>query len=220
MLDDSVMENKNSGLVIEPATRAIDMDTVPRDGFEFIHQARLEEDLMGSNADSNLKVLQLSTREKARDFSFFATKLKTEKTVLKQRFPRCEEFWQDEEKDEVGWCQLLLGSELCAEIYEKDDTGVQGHLPLLSHILYFSQDEIQMIIKYLYQWFVKIGMKSPIPMWLYALLACLELPVDVDFQQVLEDFQMECKRYLKYEDEYDLHVYFILAILFENFCAH
>ncbi|GFV78916.1 integrase catalytic domain-containing protein [Trichonephila clavipes] len=218
MLDDSVMENKNSGLVIEPATRPIDLDTIPQDGFEFIHQARLQEELVDSVADSNLKELELLTKKKARDFCLFATELKTKKTTLQQQFPRDEDFCQ--KKDEVEWCQFLLGSKLCAEIYETDDTGVQGQLPLLSFILYFSQDEIQILIKYIYQWFLKIGMPKPLSMWLYALLACLEIPVDVNFQQVLENFQMECKRYLKYDYAYDVQVYFISDILFENFCAH
>ncbi|GFQ64262.1 gem-associated protein 2 [Trichonephila clavata] len=219
MFDDSVMECKNSGMIVEPPARPIDLETVPEDGFEFIHRARLEEDLLHSNEPSKMKELELYAKEKAQEFSRFANSLKMKKTILQQQFPmNSEDFYP--KKDEVEWCQFLLGSKLCAKIYGTDDTGVEGHLPLLSCILYYSQDEIQMLIKYIHQWFVKIGMEKTMCMWLYSLLACLEKPVDVNFQQVLEEIQIDYKRHLKYEDEYDIQVYFILSILFQNFCAH
>ncbi|GFU56656.1 uncharacterized protein TNCV_3930491 [Trichonephila clavipes] len=183
-------------MVIQPPRRHIDLHTIPQDGYEFIHRARLEDDddLENSSLLSKMKALELVAKEKARDFSLFAEKLQMKKTILQQKFPRNREDFYPK-SDEVEWCRFLLGSKLCSKIYRTRDTGVQGHLPLLSLILYFSQDEIQMLIEYIYQWFLEIGMEEAMCMWLYALFACLEKPVDDNFQQVLEKFHFECKRF-------------------------
>ncbi|GFW29888.1 uncharacterized protein TNCV_2673381 [Trichonephila clavipes] len=185
---------KRDGMVIQPPQRHIELHTIPQDGYEFIHRAMLEEDdLENSSLLSKMKALELVAKEKARDFSLFAAKLQMKKTILQQKFPRNREDFYPK-SDEVEWCRFLLGSKLCSKIYRTRDTGVQGHLPLLSLILYFSQDEIQMLIVYIYQWFLEIGMEEAMCMWLYALFACLEKPVDDNFQQVLEKFHFECKR--------------------------
>ncbi|GFY55423.1 uncharacterized protein TNIN_83391 [Trichonephila inaurata madagascariensis] len=208
-------------MVVEAPRRHIDLDTIPSDGYEYIHKTRLAEDydLEKNPLVSKMKALELVAKEKAQDFILFATKLQTKKSILQQKFPRnSEDFFP--KSDEVEWCQFLLGSKLCSKIYRTRDTGVQGHLPLLNLILYFSQDEIQMLIEYMYQWFLEIGMEESMSMWLYALFACLEKPVDDNFQQVLENFHFECKRYLKFDYKYDVRVYFILVLLFQNFCAH
>ncbi|GFR30470.1 uncharacterized protein TNCT_191711 [Trichonephila clavata] len=223
MFNDGMMEPegnflvKNRGLYIPPPTRHIDENTVPEDGFEFIHKARLEDELVHSKAHSPMKKLEVYGKEKAQNFSLFASQLKM-KTILQQKFPRKREDFSP--KGEVEWCQFLLGSKLCAKIYDTHDTGAPGHLPLLSRILYYGQDEIQMLITYLYQWFLEIGIEKSMCMWLYALFACLEKPVDVNFQEVLENFHIDCKRYLKFDYKYDVRVYFILVLLYQNFCAH
>ncbi|GFW04640.1 uncharacterized protein TNCV_3066581 [Trichonephila clavipes] len=227
MFDDSLFEPqenffvKRGWMVIQPPQRHIDLHTIPQDGYEFIHRARLEEDddLENSSLLSKMKALELVAKEKARDFSLFAEKLQMKKTILQQKFPRNRENVYPK-SDEVEWCRFLLGSKLCSKIYRTRDTGVQGHLPLLSLILYFSQDEIQMLIEYIYQWFLEIGMEEAMCMWLYALFACLEKPVDDNFQQVLEKFHFECKRYLKHDYKYDVRVYFILVLVYQNFCAY
>ncbi|GFT80839.1 hypothetical protein TNCV_2714701 [Trichonephila clavipes] len=77
MFDDNLFEPqgnflvKRGGMVIQPPQRHIGLHTIPQDGYEFIHRARLEEDddLENSSLLSKMKALKLVAKEKARDFS-------------------------------------------------------------------------------------------------------------------------------------------------------
>ncbi|GFW98873.1 uncharacterized protein TNCV_4655001 [Trichonephila clavipes] len=157
-------------------------------------------------------------KQKAQDFANFASKLKTNKMILQQKFPKnSKDFCLA--KDEKEWCLYLFGSKICKRICGTCESGIEGQGPLLSLILYYTQDEVQMLIKLIHQWFLVIGMQKAMAMWLYALLACLETPLDEDFQKFLENFLTDCKEYRKV-DPFDVQVYYITILLFHNFCAH
>ncbi|GFQ71925.1 hypothetical protein TNCT_419451 [Trichonephila clavata] len=185
MFNDRMMEPegnffvKNRGLYIPPPTQHIDENTIPEDGFEFIHKERLEDELVHSKAHSPMKKLEVYGKEKVR--------------------------WNGAS---FSW------DPNCVQKFDTHDTGAPGHLPLLSRILYYGQVEVEMLITYLYQWFLEIGVEKSMCMWLYALFACLEKPVDANFQEVLENFHIDCKRYLKFDYKYDVRVYFILVLLY------
>ncbi|GFQ84272.1 uncharacterized protein TNCT_459631 [Trichonephila clavata] len=164
------------------------------------------------------KMMMQLGKQKAKDFFSFASKVKASKRMLQLKFPKnIKDFCLA--KDEKEWCLYLFGSKICEEIYGTCEPGIKGHEPLFSFILYYNQDEVKLLITLIYQWFLMIGMKKVMAMWLYALLAVLEKPVDENFQQVLENFFADCKNYMK-EDPFDILVYYILILLFHNFCAH
>ncbi|GFU35919.1 uncharacterized protein NPIL_610561 [Nephila pilipes] len=226
MFDDSSSEDdmyfSQKALYVEPPTRHIDLSTIPQDGSEFIHKSRLLEDLAVEAVIRNpKKSWKVSAKKMARVFSSLAAKLKTSKAlgILQKKFPKKTEYFY-KKKNDKDWCLFLFGSEICAEIYGKCKKGMEGHLPVLSCVIYFSQVEIQMIIKLIYQWFLMFGMKDEFSMWLYALLACLDKPVDDDFQEFLEEFRSECKKYVKEQNPADKYAYFISVLLAKNFCAN
>ncbi|CAL1288770.1 unnamed protein product [Larinioides sclopetarius] len=106
------------------------------------------------------------------------------------------------------WCLFCLGSRLYSKIYgekrsEKPSEEV-GHLPVLSIILHLNQQKVIMILKHLYDWFLHIEMEDSLGMWVYALLACLNIPLDEYSEKFLECFYKNCTIRLKYSDEYEI----------------
>ncbi|GFT74412.1 uncharacterized protein NPIL_283101 [Nephila pilipes] len=204
---------------VKPPTRHIDPNTVPQDGSQYNHISNPREDLAAecTNKDSKGES-KLHGEQLACEFSIEAKKLKKSKTTPQQNCPKkIENFYEKSDKE---WCLFLFGSEICAEIYDTCTEGIEGHLPHSTSILYFSQDEIKVLIKYIYEWFVLIGMKREMSTWLYALFSSLEKPdEDDEFQEFLEEFLIKLKKYTRKYDCDDLHLYLVVNMLEQNFCA-
>lgn len=183
-------------LVVERATRRITLDTVPQDGSEFIHKSRLEEELSLKPHEMNERqILKQWAKKKALEFSKYAIKLQNARAYLINKFPLIYDL---PGKDEKKWCLFCLGSELYEEIY-KEPCGekVESHSPILSIVTHLQQSMVKAVLKYLYRWFLAIGMNVSIGRWVYSLFTCLEHPVDERCQKFIEVFKVACKKRMK-----------------------
>ncbi|GFS80378.1 hypothetical protein NPIL_654581 [Nephila pilipes] len=218
--EDWPFNKRKASLFVEPATRHIDVDTNPHDGSEFIRKSRLEQDLAADTSYwAPKKKLKLFGRSQAHEFSRYAMELKNNRETLLQKFPRKREYFYRKNGD-MDWCLFMFGSEVCYEIYGYCLQGFEGHDPVFSCILYYTQEEIKMLINLIYKFFNWIGMLPEMSSWLHALLTCLERPVDCDFQMVLEEFLSRLRWYLREQDSDNAHAYYIALVLQQNFCAN
>ncbi|GFQ78693.1 uncharacterized protein TNCT_320151 [Trichonephila clavata] len=206
-------------LPVEPPTRRITEDTVPQDGFEFIHKSRLEE--LSSVPPYLLSSVQKKMYWKRVVAQFFekrAKKLQANRAMLIRKFPLEIDL---PGKDEKKWCKLCLGSKLYNEIYKNEPCSekVVAYFPVLSIVSHLQQDMVKSVLKYLYRWFLAINMNESIACWVYSLFACLERPVGERCQKFIEAFKVAIRKRMKAcDDESEgKQLHLILAILDENF---
>ncbi|GIX74643.1 uncharacterized protein CEXT_646481, partial [Caerostris extrusa] len=173
------------GFYVEKPIRKITLDTIPKDGHEFIHLQRLK-----NYRDDQIDASQDLGRKKISEFNILRKKFHADKKALTERFPKQIEVPGDSDEE---WCMFCLGSELCSTIYQNktscNTSGnlIEGHLPLLSIVLHFSQETLMLLLKYHYSWFLIIGMHEDLCMWMYALFVCLENSCNEEYKEILED---------------------------------
>lgn len=132
-------------------------------------------------------------RQQAADFSqtrlalaaYKATAEKERKRKRKRthaKHPRWE--------DDVGWCKLCFGTKFQNKLAktgptEGDDTnmnvdeeGSDGMPPLVSFVASLSQPQVEQVLDYHICWFETTGFSREQGCWFYALLTCLEKPLD------------------------------------------
>ncbi|GBM82881.1 hypothetical protein AVEN_183738-1 [Araneus ventricosus] len=227
------------GLFIQHHTRRpysvqfqfIDSDTVPLGGNEFNLKSKLKESDVSCTQIEELTIEIPQEKEQrhmrqcairyAEKFSEYAQILKKEKEFLKKKFPRKVKIPEVEITD---WCLFCLGSRLYSKIYgekqsEKPSKEV-GHLPVLSIIVHLNQHKVLMVLKYLHDWFLNLGMEESLGMWVYALLACLNKPLDEYNEKFLERFHNSCEIHLKDCDEYEMYRLYRISAILEYFCLN
>ncbi|GIX90392.1 uncharacterized protein CDAR_499331 [Caerostris darwini] len=193
-------------VVLEPLKRCIDLNTVPQDGFEHLYYQRLleanqkygttcfhkdykptpKEIFDPSNADPGIhRVIVNSELDKYYDvdtiidFLELHDALMNNKEYLKIKFP--EKFTMPDGEREL--CNFCLGCNTCASIFYVNDgyykkNFTRGHSPLLSIVVHMHGKKVLLLLKYLYQWFLVIGINKKLFCWVYALLTVLNLPDD------------------------------------------
>lgn len=120
------------------------------------------------------------------DFSAVRQKLARQKQFIKPVFPLPLE---DEEKE---WYSLCFGN-ITAPI-EKGASN-EGTPPLLTIMLSMNQQTIGQLLEYHVEWLeAKSSLSTQQGRWLYALLACLELPLTPEICSLLRTLARVCSR--------------------------
>ncbi|GFR25373.1 uncharacterized protein TNCT_464001 [Trichonephila clavata] len=205
--------------LIERPTRKITANTVPRDGFEFIHKSRQEDLISGALYMLSPRQKNLVWNRKMADFfKKRAIRLQADEKNLVKNFPLKINL---PAKDEKQWCLFCLGSGLYNEVYvEPCDEKVEANLPLLSIVSHLKQDMVKLVLRYLYRWFLIINMNESIALWVYSLLSYLKHPVDARYQSFLNIFKAEIRKRLSTSKKYNYRrLCLILTILNKNFSA-
>ncbi|XP_042908727.1 gem-associated protein 2 isoform X2 [Parasteatoda tepidariorum] len=217
-------------LYVQPAPRAIDLNTVPADGNEFIHKSRLEDSLLDfhalkHNEDSKStvgkerkEVDKVWKRKVAADFAHFANQLKSVREFLKKKHPQRVVMPVD---DEIECCAFCLGSAKSAKVYGCNPrSSVKGHLPLLSYLVHLEQGKIHKMLGYTTKWYRSCGMDVDINRWIFSFLACINKPLSDELEEFLEDYFDDCKIYLKTcKKEECRRVHLIMSLLENYFCV-
>ncbi|GFS57688.1 uncharacterized protein NPIL_165431, partial [Nephila pilipes] len=224
-------KSRRLGLYAEPPTRYIDEDTVPRDGSELIFQSQIENvlpEVPFLKASHYLQTNSIVFNPYSHEYQAFCRCVvgefydmrKTLMTLnLRENYPID---WELSNKDEKDWCLFCLGSELCFKIYPLGLSYTQpskSRDPLLSLGCYLSQDEIMILIKYLFNWFQMIGMEHAIAKWLYVLLVLQKRYLNEEEEQFFETFRDECGKRLNSANSETMRLHLIYQIINDNFCA-
>ncbi|CAL1288769.1 unnamed protein product [Larinioides sclopetarius] len=234
---DELYQLTQKALFVEHPTRAIDLETVPRDGSEYIHKSRLEnanlsfirkEDTEDKPLEENeQKRMRQWARKGAAEFSHYALTFSSDKVraFLKKKFPKRLKFPKNGPANKQRWCVFCLGSKLCSEIYgekyEEPSEEVEGNLPFLSIVAHLNQYTAFAVLKNLHEWFLSLGMEESIGRWIYAVFACIRKPLNESSKEFIETFYNDCEKRLKDCDESErLRLYLISAILEYYFCVN
>lgn len=185
-----------------PKVVVSNMDTT-----QFICQQTVKFDLCngfiraspGFEPDKKWQEEQLNHFTQTRDQLFF------NRDTLKTKF-RKKDFPKLNKK--VEWCVYCLGKEKYEQTYGakyenfEDESGApkrkksrittEKNLPLLSIILYLSQNHVIKLITYHVEWLEKAKFSHDQGKWLYALLLCLETPLDPDTCALLRSLARVC----------------------------
>ncbi|XP_071960320.1 gem-associated protein 2-like [Antedon mediterranea] len=101
--------------------------------------------------------------------------------------------------DESGWCKLCLGNKAEQLLKAKrgvssttTDTDMQGVLPLFSIVAAMKQSTVIKILEFHIGWLQTLGLGPKQGQWLYALLACLQKPLDPDAHSMLRTLARQC----------------------------
>lgn len=138
-------------------------------------------------------------------FTKTSDELLTNQSNLRSKFPK-REFPKINKKAE--WCVFCLGKEKYEQMFGKnsdkpeEEDGVpkqkksrftsEKNPPLLSIILYLSQSHIIKLITYHIEWLEKAKFSHDQGKWLYALLLCLQKPLDPDTCALLRSLSRVC----------------------------
>ncbi|XP_067009426.1 gem-associated protein 2 isoform X1 [Anabrus simplex] len=94
-------------------------------------------------------------------------------------------------EDEGGWYSLCFGCDM--KLVEKEGTSDEGLRPLVSVLLSMNQPMIEQLLEYHVDW---LKNRSELSLqqgrWLFALLACLELPLVPETCSVLRTLARKC----------------------------
>ncbi|KAF8784823.1 Gem-associated protein 2 like protein [Argiope bruennichi] len=106
------------------------------------------------------------------------------------------------DSDEIAWCSLCLGPELCREMYNLEQRSDQQlpaqRIPLLSIVIHLEQSKIKLLLEYLHKWFLVIGMTDHLSMWLYSVLICVKYcKKDEERDQLFKILFKDLRKYLK-----------------------
>jgi survival of motor neuron protein-interacting protein 1 len=87
-------------------------------------------------------------------------------------------------KDEQGWIKFCFGEE---SVPEPQD-------PLLSHLIQFDEVSILRMLKYHIKWIKNTEWTTRRLSWMFALLVCLDLPIEASMQAELWQLRTQCVR--------------------------
>ncbi|KAF8791268.1 gem-associated protein 2-like [Argiope bruennichi] len=136
------------------------------------------------------------------EFVHLYCEIKQDRDFLIEVFPQEVEFPEVGPNSKLEWCNFCLGSRLCTRIYnegyEEPGRAMAGHSPLLSIVVHLDQDALFMLLKYLHEWFLSIGMEDSLGGWLYAVLACIRLPLAEGVGAAIATLYNDCEERLKF----------------------
>lgn len=236
-LDDEAVHFLQKALYVEPLPYTIDLEQVPSNGHEYIHQVRLEQmkyfpeetksifncypgDTPDEQKNGDVDKLTLAQwkRKEARAFSDLALDIKQRRIELMVKFPA-----QDMPPigNEKNCCLFCLGSELYAKIYNGENiTHTEGIYPYMSIVLHLKQEEIIELLTYMTTWINVVGMNHMLCRWLYSLLACVQKPLPHQYEKFLETFYDDLVRRIRNCNESEKkQLHLISAILYNYFCV-
>ncbi|GIY76404.1 uncharacterized protein CEXT_550281 [Caerostris extrusa] len=202
------------GFYVEEPNRCITLNTIPKDGNEFVHLERLQ-----AARDSHITESQALAKRKVSEFNILRKKFHADKDKLKIEFPKKIEVPEDSEEE---WCKFCLGSELSSAIYKHknscstSDNLIEGHLPLLSIVLHLSQETLLLLLQYHYSWFLKIGMHDDLCRWMFAMFVCLEKSFNEECKEVLEAFCSDCQKHLRNCDKAELNQTVFISLIISS----
>ncbi|KAF8787310.1 gem-associated protein 2-like [Argiope bruennichi] len=217
-------------LQVEPATRHLDIHTRAQDGSEFIHISRMEDaevnlernPLPEAPVEDEDKWKRLSMRPAIYQFTRRALEINTKRDQLKIRFPLRLETLLDVSACRHDWCAFCLGSKLCSEIYSESYLApieeIAGQSPYLSVVLHFDYYTLVLLLKYLHEWFIIIGMKEAIGAWVYSVVACMKKSIGSRVRRLVENFYDDCEEYLKVcEDETEIDKLYLISGILDSY---
>ncbi|XP_015918868.2 gem-associated protein 2 [Parasteatoda tepidariorum] len=144
------------------------------------------------------------------DFRSHKTHMTENRIALKEKFRRrpVPKINQAEE-----WCLYCLGVEChkkvycddtASEISDSEKSGPQAkrsrlstdvHLPFLSVMAHLDQNRIKKLLSYFDTWLDDINFSHQVGKWIYALLVCLEKPLDPNTCSLLRNLSKHCCRF-------------------------
>lgn len=153
----------------------------------------------------------------AKEFSEFANVLKKHRAFLEKKFPPKN---IPDVKDEQQCCLFCLGSENFSAIYKVPCPKKKAELPLFSCILHLNQEELILLLKYCFKWFLETEMSDLLAKWTCAIFACLKKPLAQQDMAFLEMYYDACKEHITFTKAEEVaRLKFISAVLLQYFCV-
>ncbi|XP_054716849.1 gem-associated protein 2-like [Uloborus diversus] len=166
-------------------------------------------------------------------FEKYRTQLFKNRALLKRKFAKRN---SPNINKSAEWCLYCLGYEKYNGIYKKIDPESDcssdvpakkkpcldlGNRPLLSILLYLNQRSVKKLVSYHTSWLKEIGISKEQGEWIYALLMCLEKPLDPDTCDVLRNLSKLCSSLrlglLNPQDEMLISLNIIITIIAQCF---